>query len=238
MLLLAALALGCRASELVWTPLTNHVRGQALSNMVTHFNYTNASGRDVVIKAVEASCHCTAPKLPKLPWTIRAGESGQMEVMVELAGKWGTVTKTIEARSERETNVLLVEIEIPEPDQREKNRLMAFTDRQAVFKGDCASCHSKPAEGLKGSALFAKACAICHEAEHRASMVPDLAAKVHGGAAYWSQWIRIGKPGSFMPAFGKPHGGPLTEEQILSLIDYLGKRFPPAAVGKPALPLE
>lgn len=226
------------ASELVWTPATNHVRGQALSNLTTQFTYTNATISEIVVNAVEPSCHCTTPKIPKLPWTIPAHAAGNMEVVVELAGKWGTVQKTIEVRSARETNTLRLEIEIPEPDPREKNRLMMFADRQAVFKGDCADCHLKPAIGLKGEALFAKACAICHEAEHRASMVPDLASKPHGDATYWTQWVRIGKPGSFMPAFDKPHGGPLSDEQITSLITWLQQRFPPTPAAKAALPLD
>ena len=231
--------LSTSAAALVWTPQTNHVRTvHLLTNLVTEFHYTNTSSEPVVITAIERSCHCTTPKTPNLPWTIAPRAAGKMEVVVEVPGKWGVLRKTIEMRSANETNVLMLEVEIPEPEPREKNRLAAFADRQAVFKGDCASCHSKPAVNLKGAQLYEKACGICHEAEHRATMVPDLATKPHGDANYWTQWIRVGKPGTFMPAFDKPHGGPLTEEQIASLIEYLPQRFPSPVAGNAKLPLE
>jgi mono/diheme cytochrome c family protein len=227
------------AGPLVWAPQTNHVQtAHLLTNLVTRFSYTNASSQPVIVTAVEPSCHCTTPKIPKLPWTIEPHGAGNMDVEVEIPGKWGLLEKTITIRTAGETNVLSLQIEIPEPDPRERNRIAAFADRQAVFKGDCASCHAKPSAGLKGEALFHKNCGICHEAEHRATMVPDLATKPHGDAIYWAQWVRIGKPGTFMPGFDKPHGGPLTEEQIASLLDFLQQRFPPTPAAKAALPLE
>jgi mono/diheme cytochrome c family protein len=226
-------------APLVWTPETNHVRSvHLLTNLITEFHYTNTTSEPVVVTSVERSCHCTTPKTPPLPWTIPPHVSGKMEVIVEVPGKWGLLQKTIEIRSASETNVLLLEVEIPEPEPREKNRIAAFVDRQAVFKSDCATCHRTPAIGLKGAQLYEKACGICHDAEHRATMVPDLATKPHGDTKYWTQWIRIGKPGTFMPGFDEPHGGPLSEEQIASLLEYLPSRFPPTADAKAKLPLE
>ena len=134
-------ALVCsRAEALVWTPQTNHVRTvHLLTNLVTDFQYTNTSSSPVTIVGIERSCHCTTPKTPELPWTIAPHASGKMEVIVEVPGKWGLLQKTISMRSATQTNILLLQVDIAEPDTREKNRLMAFADRQAVFKGDCAS---------------------------------------------------------------------------------------------------
>lgn len=224
---------------LVFSPRTNHVRSEnLLTNLTLRFAYTNNSPESIRVLAVDASCHCTTPKIPTLPWTIGPHETGGMEVVVEVPGKWGLLEKTLQVRTAGATNTLTVQVDIPEPDNRQKNRLAAFVDRQAVFKGDCATCHSKPAVGLVGAELFKVACGICHEAEHRASMVPDLSTKPHGGAAYWSQWIRMGKPGSFMPGFEKSYTGPLSEPQIVSLISYLQARFPPTPAAKVAMPLE
>lgn len=224
---------------LVFSPRTNRVRSANLfTNLSLKFSYTNQSATPVKILGVEASCHCTTPRIPGLPWTIGPHQSGEMEVVVEIPGKWGLLEKTLRLWTAETTNTLTVRVEIPEPDERQKNRMAAFADRQAVFKGDCAGCHSKPAVGLTGGELFKAACAICHESPHRASMVPDLATKPHGGAAYWSQWIRIGKPGSFMPGFEKSYTGPLTEQQIVSLVEYLQARFPQTPDAKVALPLE
>jgi len=128
-----------------------------------------------------------------------------MEVAVELTAKWGAFTKTIAVETKSETNLLMIMVNVLEPDARGKNRIVAFTDRQAVFKGDCASCHLQPAVGKMGADLYRSICTICHEAEHRAEMVPDLAhLKVPTDTKYWEQSLRIGKPGSLMPAFSKP----------------------------------
>jgi len=70
--------------------------------------------------------------------------------------------------------------------------------------------------------LYQAGCAICHDAEHRAEMVPDLHTLKHPATAdYWTQWITASKPASMMPAFTKSHDGPLNEQQIASLVDYL-----------------
>src|ERR1041384_130139 len=133
----ALLMLPIRAVSLVWTPQTNHVRAvHLLTNLVTEFKYTNSSSQPVVITEIERSCHCTTPQTPKLPWTIAPHSSGKMEVVVEIPGKWGLLRKTLTGHAERATNVLFLEVEIPEPEPREKNRLTAFGDRQAVFKDD------------------------------------------------------------------------------------------------------
>ena len=63
-------------------------------------------------------------------------------------------------------------------------------------------------------------------------MVPDLSAKPHGDSKYWAQWIRIGKPGTFMPGFDiarhlARHGVdaqvkrlPATDEAAATLLSY------------------
>ena len=91
-----------------------------------------------------------------------------------------------------------------------------------MARGECAKCHSEPTKDKTGKALFTTACGICHEAEHRASMVPDLRAlKKPTTRDYWLQWIAHGKADTLMPAFGQKAGGPLTEGQIESLVEFL-----------------
>src|SRR6185369_13062625 len=93
---------------------------------------------------------------------------------------------------------------------RARNQQASTQDRQVVFKGECASCHSTPTVGKFGHELYQAGCAICHDAEHRAQMVPDLhSLKPALDAEQWKQWITASKPGSMMPAFAKVHGGPL-----------------------------
>ena len=105
---------------------------------------------------------------------------------------------------------------------RGRNIGLATADRQAVFKGDCAACHSRSAERQLGYGLYLGACAICHDAKHRASMVPDLRVVDESrDAAYWREHITDGIEGTLMPAFAKEKGGILSDEQIESLVKYL-----------------
>ena len=111
--------------------------------------------------------------------------------------------------------------------RRMNNQQTAAGDRQAVFRNDCAACHVEPTVGKMGGELFDKACGICHTAENRASMVPVLANIP--SKEYWMHWITQGKEGSLMPVFSKSAGGPLTDEQITSLVEYLVSEGTPPA---------
>ena len=108
-----------------------------------------------------------------------------------------------------------------DPD-RLKNMQMALADRQVVFKGECAKCHAEPAVDKTGEQLYVAACGICHDSVHRAAMVPDLKKLNHPtNEEHWRKWTRSGRPGSMMPGFAKTEGGPLTDEQIESLVKFL-----------------
>jgi cytochrome c553 len=230
LLLGTALGLG---QPLVWDAVSKSYSAKpGETNALFRFSVTNASSTEITINSVRTSCGCTVAKLPVLPWRLAPGTKGDIEVDLDLRGKRGTLTKTVSVDSTAGFAVLMVAANIPEPSERERNQMLALGDRQAIFRNDCASCHARPAEGKKGFALFQAACAICHEAEHRASMVPDL--RVVGKvtpADYWRMWVTQGKPGSLMPGFAKAEGGPLDDEQIKSLVDYLANHYPPAEGG-------
>jgi mono/diheme cytochrome c family protein len=104
---------------------------------------------------------------------------------------------------------------------------IAKADRQAVFKGDCATCHVPKIEGKWGQTLYDAVCAICHEGKHRAAMVPDLHnLKVPTNDEFWRTWIAHGKPGSLMPAFSTAEGGPLNDTQVATIAAYLNFAIP------------
>ena len=198
------------------------------------FNLTNISPDKVAIVNVHPSCGCTTAQLPPMPWVLAPGMDGQISLTVNLAGKSGTLLKTVAVTSDKGTKMLSLQINILPPviptmteEGRARGLAMAKADRQAVFKNDCATCHVKPAEGKYGKALFDAACGICHEGEHRASMVPDLRTlKTPTNEQFWQVWITHGKPGSLMPAFAISEGGPLSDMQIASLAAYLNATIP------------
>jgi mono/diheme cytochrome c family protein len=178
---------------------------------------------------------------------------------VDLRGKFGTLVKSVFVDSSIGTNAMMtlkpltVRVILPNlaavangMDNRQRNMMMALADRQAVFRNDCASCHATPAMGKSGKALYDAACGICHDAPNRATMVADLRAlPPHPDREYWLKWITLGRPGSLMPSFAQAESGPLNDEQIDSLVDFLlsndFQRKPPlpplpAAVSVPVRP--
>lgn len=208
------------------------------------FSVTNISPNEVTISYINTSCGCTAGKLPAYPWKLPPGEGGHIDVSMDLTGKFGVITKTATVVSSVGSYVLTVSATLPHATtstaaskgamgDRSRNVQVASADRQAIFRNDCASCHVQPTLGKSGRELYETACGICHEAEHRATMVPDLRTRLKNtDRNYWAKWISDGRAGSLMPAFSARQGGILSEQQITSLVDYLEddyKKNPPAS---------
>ena len=222
------------------TTNTISIPGFASSTMVTATN--SITPIPVTILNVHPSCGCTTAEVPPMPWTIPPGMTGQIKLKVNLQGKAGTIFKTVNISTDHGSKNLMLRINIPPPPpmpemteaQRDAGIMAAKTDRQAVFKGDCATCHVKKIEGKYGQQLFDALCAVCHEAKNRATMVPDLQnLKVPTNEEFWRTWITAGKAGSLMPAFATSQGGPLNDLQVASLAAYLNvfipSHVPPAA---------
>jgi len=204
------------------------------TNLFT-FAVVNSSTNEAYINFLRPSCGCTTAQLPSTPWKLDPGKGGDISVTMNFAGKQGVVAKTVTVETTHGPQVLLIKVEIPQDPHaltmanRSKNQQMALADRQAVFKGDCASCHVTPTIGKHSSALYETACGICHEAEHRATMVPDLKQlKNPTSPEYWRHWVTQGKVGSLMPAFSQAQGGPLSDAQVDSLVTYLSANFKPS----------
>lgn len=198
------------------------------------FSVTNTSDSEVIIQNVQTSCGCTVAKTPPRPWHIAGHATDSMTISVNLAAKTGTFSKAITVFATGFPNqILMVTVHMPNsPEARARNMQLAVTDRQGVFKGDCAKCHATPTAGKMGLDLFTTACEICHNptgpGESRATMVPDLRTlKQPTDYAYWKTMVTIGKPGTLMPGFGSAAGGPLTDEQVDSLAKTLTTLLPP-----------
>lgn len=206
--------------------------------ITAHFTFTvsNVSSAEIIIDDVKPSCGCTVAQVPAKPWHLTPNEKSKMEVLVDLRGKTGVLFKEINILSTSAPKMLTIMVNIPEsatkgmtPELANRiwGRELAATDHQAVFKKDCVTCHLEPAFGKSRQALYQAACGICHEAKHRATMVPDLhALKTEIDADYWKNWVTHGKAGTLMPGFAATEGGPLDNTQINSLVDYLSTNFP------------
>jgi cytochrome c553 len=222
---------------LVWDSVsqeTNVAATAATADFV--FSFTNISPDNLVILSARGMCHCTVAKIPSSPWTIPPGSNGQIEASVDLniAGRMGTLFKSVTVSTDKGYKTLMLKVIIQpvvfanlSEVERARGIMMAKVDRQAIFKNDCITCHVKPGEGKYGQTLYDAVCGVCHEAEHRATMVPDLHnLKTPTNEDFWQTWIAHGKPGSLMPAFSTADGGPLNDVQIASLARYLNTAIP------------
>ena len=220
---------------LAWNSLmqtTNAAADQGQAHFV--FGFTNVSSGNVVILSAHASCGCTQPELPPLPWIVPPGSNGEFGVTVNLGGMTGILVKYVTVATDKGSKAVYMQINILPPvvrvltdAERAQGVEMAKADRQAVFKDDCATCHAKPATGKYGKALYDAVCGICHDAQNRAAMVPDLHnLKVFTNDEFWRTWIAHGKPGSLMPAFATAEGGPLNDMQIATIAAYLNMAIP------------
>ncbi|HQX51444.1 MAG TPA: DUF1573 domain-containing protein [Planctomycetaceae bacterium] len=212
---------------------------EAQSSVLFHFQLTNVSQAAVAVESVTTSCGCTTIDSETLPYSLAGGETETIHVSMNVAGKRGTVTKSVFVRTSCGNTTLLVTAELMPSDKessddentiqgpmsfgsREQNMELAKLDRQAVFKGSCAACHARYAEEQFGYYLYLGACAVCHDAEHRATMVPALRdAGVSRDADYWRDYINDGVEGTLMPAFAIAQGGILDEAQVESLVKFL-----------------
>jgi mono/diheme cytochrome c family protein len=232
---------------LAWSSLlqaTNAAADQEQAHFA--FSFTNVSSGNVAVLSAHASCGCTQPELPPLPWIIPPGGKGEFSATVSIEGKQGTLFKSVTISTDKGSKDLYLRITMLPPvvptltdADRARGVEMARADRQAVFKDDCATCHAKPATGKYGKALYDSACAICHEAQNRATMVPDLRnLKTPTNDEFWRTWIAHGKAGTLMPAFSTAEGGPLNDMQIATVAAYLNLVIPsqpaPAVTNAPA----
>ena len=88
---------------------------------------------------------------------------------------------------------------------------------EKIFSTGCGTCHAERAKGKSGAELYDAVCAVCHrnggisqalDAAFAAKAMPvDLRKKISAGIKR-------------MPGFAAAHGGPLTAQQIDSLLAH------------------
>lgn len=247
-LLTALSAVAEQLEPLAWERRAqNCVPKMGESTITFVFPFKNVSAEPVEILSATASCGCTIVKLPAQPWRIAPGASGEIKAAMNLRGKAGRISKPILIRTSVGDTTLTVIAQLPDapafpsvaPEgelspERLANLALVQADRQAIFKGDCRTCHVDPGVNKTGGELYLASCSICHESSHRAAQVPDLRRpKGPRDEDYWTRWAAHSQPGSIMPAFAQSEGGPLTPAQIDSLAVYLRQNFPS---GNPRVP--
>jgi mono/diheme cytochrome c family protein len=104
--------------------------------------------------------------------------------------------------------------------------MIQVKDPLVLFKGDCKSCHVDRGVGKFGEELFIADCGMCHGLQAEGGVAPSLIGfdmSDESQKAYARDVIANGAAmNPTMPPFGKAKGGPLSDEQIDSLVNYLG----------------
>jgi mono/diheme cytochrome c family protein len=192
----------------------------AQDEQVEHlFDFSNIGSEPLQIHNVETSCGCTAVSLSSQ--VLAPGESGKMKVTVDTVGKKGNIVKTItffsnDALTPEKT--IQVNIYVKAPPHPE------FDIGETLFSPRCRSCHADKGEGLIGASLYLAICYQCHGIEGEGGSAtalsdPDYLKSVDEKHLYKS--IAEGETGTAMPGYSQKKGGPLTEKQLNSLVEFI-----------------
>ncbi len=192
------------------------------TNAETNFIIKNIGTDTLEIFSASPSCGCTAAVLDNK--RIAPGASSRLHITFDPHNKAeGPVIKTITVVSNAVNGAqrtLRIQGEIFKSKTAHKGDMMSI---QHVFEGDCASCHVEKGKGELGAKLFEADCAICHGSKADNKPGVDIASDdmMNHDEKSWKKIITDGMPNSNMPAFGLKSKGPLNEEEIASLVDYL-----------------
>ncbi len=179
------------------------------------FTIYNRGDSDLDITRFESTCGCTV--IESKLGIIAPGKSQVIRFAVDSTGKAGNIRKTIQVDSNDPESpevgiYLFLNVALQEHQQM---------DKTALFKGSCGACHSEPAQQHVDETLFEKVCYMCHGHYGLGGIsapINDFDYLERMDAESVRATIANGKVGSAMPAFSVRHGGPLSDEQIDSLV--------------------
>ena len=184
------------------------------------FTITN-SGEESLSLVANASCGCTTPRLAKKE--LKPGESTRIEITIDTAMKQNAMTKTVQLKSVDSIKPLLtIDLSMIVLDP---HRGMAEGGAKIFTDAKCAACHALKGEQKFGRALYNADCAMCHGPKAEGAVGPPLFGpyKKAEYARFMKDVIEKGsKTHRSMPGFLAAHGGPLSQKQVDSIMDYLG----------------
>lgn len=199
------------------------------SKVPAHFLIYNVGGKHLRINDVQTSCGCTVAQLSKT--LIAPGDFARIDVTLDTSIKLGQVRKQITVKSNDpqrpELPLFLVGQVLPKKMASHAQVTLTPQDKLVLFKGDCATCHVQAGKGKTGQALFVADCAMCHgiNGQGHLSAGPSLLGRNYDDEATAQRArtiIASGSPNSpQMPPFSQKQGGPLTDDEIDSLVTFL-----------------
>lgn len=146
---------------------------------------------------------------------LAQGARGSITVSVDVRGKTGKITKAISVSTNdpvRPVTTLTVSMKVKDALHMKKY------DSAEIFSVRCGGCHIDRGRGKRGPELFEADCGMCHNVNKSAASINDMrkmSSDDLGGA------IRNGVKNTAMPAWDIKYGGPLSDEDVRSLIETI-----------------
>lgn len=188
------------------------------------FSITNVGTEILQIRKVYASCGCTTPTMRKN--SLKPKEFAQLDVVIDTSMKQGNITKTVDVfTNDPKRPIVSLAISMMVKDRHkglsENQKAKILTDEK------CMTCHVAQGVGTFGKELYEADCAMCHGQNAEGAIGPCLTFGDFDNASYKKHIRDVIAHGSkfhrSMPGFEISSGGPLSVEQVDSLVTFLGK---------------
>lgn len=186
------------------------------------FDIFNSGTDTLIILGTHPSCGCTAAMMDQS--RIAPHQGSRLKVVFDANGKpegpiIKSVTITSNSKEKAETQVRIQGRVV-------KSKLAHKTAMHldGMFQGDCAKCHVDKGKGELGARLYEADCAICHGTKADGKPGPELAAEpmMKHTPKQLKTIIENGVDKTGMPGFHTRNKGPLGDEEIASLVEYMG----------------
>lgn len=186
------------------------------------FKVTNFGAKPLKILETKSTCGCTVPEIKKS--ILKSQETTILKVKIDTSMKQNKVTKTLDVFSSDPvrpvvTLSMAMDIENHHKNLSSKGKSKILTDEK------CMTCHVYQGVGAFGKDLYDADCAMCHGLKGEGASGPNLLIGGYKNPALVQsrrQTIACGsKNNNSMPGFEYTCNGPLSIEQVDSLVEYL-----------------
>jgi cytochrome c553 len=181
-------------------------------------------------------------EIERWPTRLAPGARGRASLTTDLTAKRGEIGKELTI-SYRRAGASVEQVYAFSFTVRRDVDAHREVDLQAhLFGPKCGRCHAEPAGALRGEALFEAVCSQCHGSGGRGA-----SARSFNDLRYLKRFtppaaralIAFGE-GQGMPGYHRDRGGPLTDAQVDSLVDWIATKrakwkhyFEPPDAGAP-----
>lgn len=219
---------------------TSHDFGALDSDQVVEYEWTlhNDGGAPLEILGVKPQCGCTVTTPTEGP--IPPGGSGVLKVRFDPAGMSGSIRKSLAVMCNDPSAprvLLTVRAEVRHVPVKRAPGEHPPTAGQSMLVGECATCHAAPAAGKTGEDLYRAVCAMCHGPDGSGIHAPSIRAPDYLGSRSDDELasaISYGTANPKMPGFVDLMGGPLSTDQIDSLVRLMREWGPLSAREAPS----